>query len=162
MATFGAAFTDNYNDMKYTILTLGFLLTTLVSAWSQSAPAQPAASSNDPAARAATDALVAKYNLNADQAKQMYTIQARKQRNLAQIADLKTSDPALYQTKMKSVQTGTLASIRRILKTKEQVDLFEKTKVEVRNQRAIKQKELMGKGAKKAEIEAALLDIYAE
>jgi len=49
------------------------------------ASAEKNASPNDAAARAATEQLVAKYTLNADQAKQVYAIQQRKQRNIAEI-----------------------------------------------------------------------------
>jgi hypothetical protein len=117
---------------------------------------------NDQEVRKGTEALVAKYNLGADQAKQMYTIQLRKARNMADIAALQNSDPALYRTKVKNVQSGTLASIRRILRSKEQVELFEKTKAEVRVLHSKKQKELTAKKASKEAIEDALLAIYAE
>lgn len=117
---------------------------------------------NDPEIRKATEALTAKYQLNADQAKQMYTIQVRKAKNLAQIGSLKSSDPALYRAKVQNVQKGTLANIQRILTTKDQVALYKKTQSDLRVQRNKKQKELVGKNASKEAIENALLDIYAE
>jgi flagellar basal body L-ring protein FlgH len=117
---------------------------------------------HDALAREATEKLVAKYSLNADQAKQMYRIQLRKLRNNADIAGLKASDPARYQAKVKSVQKGTLASIRRILQTKEQVDIFQKTQSDVRGKKSEKRKALMLQNASSAETEAAMLDIYAE
>ena len=117
---------------------------------------------NDPEIRKATEALTAKYQLNADQAKQMYTIQVRKAKNLAQIESLKSSDPALYRAKVQNVQKGTLANIQRILTTKDQVALYKKTQSDLRVQRNKKQKELVGKNASKEAIENALLDIYAE
>jgi hypothetical protein len=117
---------------------------------------------NDQEIRKATEALTAKYQLNADQAKQMYTIQARKAKNLAQIESLKSSDPALYRAKAQNVQKGTLANIQRILNTKDQVGLYRKTQSETRVLRNKKQKELVGKSASKEAIENALLDIYAE
>lgn len=117
---------------------------------------------NDPEIRKATEALTAKYQLNADQAKQMYTIQVRKAKNLAQIESLKSSDPALYRAKVQNVQKGTLANIQRILTTKDQVALYKKTQSDLRIQRNKKQKELVGKNASKEAIENALLDIYAE
>ena len=116
---------------------------------------------NDQEVRKATEALTAKYSLNADQAKQMYTIQLRKQKNTAEIAALQNSDPALYRAKAQNVQKGTLASIRRILNTKEQVELYQKTQSEVRVLRNKKQKELAAKASKEA-VEMALLAIYAE
>jgi len=118
--------------------------------------------SNDQEIRRATEALTAKYKLNADQAKQMYTIQLRKAKNIAQIAAFQNSDPALYRAKMQNVQKGTLASIRRILNTKAQVDLYQKTQADLRVLRAKKQKELSTKKASKEAVEIALLAIYAE
>jgi hypothetical protein len=143
--------------MKHILVLLFAILSGLSSATAQST----APVSND-AARTATDKLVAKYTLNADQAKQMYTIQERKQRNMAQIESLKTSDPVLYRAKVQSTQKGTLNSIRRILNNKAQVNLFDQTQRDVRNNRAEKQKELMVQKADKATIEAALLDLYQE
>jgi len=145
--------------MKQIAFLLFFLAGT--GLWAQKT--QTALSASDEAtARAATEQLVAKYKLNADQAKQMYTIQARKLRNMAAIESIKTTDPALYLAKKQSVQDGARISIRRILNTKEQVDLFEKTKVETRTRQAEKRKEMMQAGASKQEIEAAVLDLYAE
>lgn len=147
--------------MKHILFLLFFLSTVALTAQKVSnAPTVSAA--DDALARTATEQLVAKYQLNADQAKQMYTIQARKLRNLASIESLKTSDPAHYRAKLQSVQNGTLASTRRILQTKEQVALFDKTKVETRTRQAEKRKEMMLQGASKDAIEAAMLEIYAE
>lgn len=145
--------------MKHFAILLCCLFTGFFAANAQSPAPQPAA--ND-AARAATDKLVAKYTLTADQAKQMYTIQVRKQRNQAQFQSFKDSDPALYNAKMQSLQKGTLNSIRRTLRTKEQVALYDKTQREVRNQRAEKRKELSIGNASKATVDAAMLDLYAE
>jgi len=145
--------------MKHFAILLCCLLSGFFTANAQSLPPQPPA--ND-VARAATDKLVAKYTLTADQAKQMYTIQARKQRNLAQFESLKSNTPAQYTAKMQSLQKGTLNSIRRILRTKEQVALYDKTQREVRNNRAEKRKELSVLNASKESVEAAMLDLYAE
>jgi preprotein translocase subunit SecF len=117
---------------------------------------------NDQEIRKATEALTAKYQLNADQAKQMYTIQARKAKNLAQIESMKSSDPALYRSKALNVQKGTLANIQRILNTKDQVALYKITQSDLRVQRNKKQKEMVGKNASREAIENALLAIYAE
>ncbi|MBV6442425.1 MAG: hypothetical protein DYG98_19735 [Haliscomenobacteraceae bacterium CHB4] len=141
-----------------------FFITTL-TAPAQEVKAMPPSGnipSNDAAIREATDKLVAKYTLNADQAKEMYAIQQRKQRNLDEIASLQTSNRSLYLAKLESLQKGTLAGIRRILRTKEQVELYNKTQTEVRNQRSIKRKELSVKNLSKEELQAALLEIYAE
>lgn len=152
--------------MKQLLALAFFLMVVSVGASAQKVEAKPpsdnADSPADAVAREATDKLVAKYTLDADQAKQMYTVQQRKQRNLGQIAPLQTSNRSLYLAKLESVQKGTLASIRRILRTKEQVDLYQKTQTEVRTQRAVKRKELTGKNTSKEDMQAALLAIYAE
>lgn len=147
--------------MKHFTALLLLIVTTAfqVSAQSAATPVDPA---QETAAREATERLVAKYQLDADQAKQMYTIQLRKQRNTAEIAGFKTSDVALYRAKVKSLQKGTLASIRGMLHTKSQVDLYQQTQITVRTQQSDKRKELMLQQKSKEEIEAALLDIYSE
>ncbi|MEI6412008.1 MAG: hypothetical protein WCR52_21635 [Bacteroidota bacterium] len=145
--------------MKLYIVLLLSLFAGMFTANAQS-PA-PASVSTD-IARSSTDQLVAKYKLNADQAKQMYQIQVRKQKNMAEIAVLKGSNNALYREKVQHVQSGTLSSIRRILKTKEQVELYAKTQREVRSNRAAKRKELTVKKSSKEEIEDALLEVYSE
>lgn len=132
-----------------------------VSAQHASSAAAPSAA-DETTAREATDRLTTKYHLDADQVKQMYTIQLRKLRNAAEIAPLKSSNAALYHAKVQSLQKGTLASIRRIMHTKEQVDLYQKTQTGVRIQQSDKRKQLMLQQASKEEIETALLDIYSE
>lgn len=117
---------------------------------------------DDTTARQATEQLTAKYSLNADQAKQMYGIQIRKLRNLAEIERLRTENPALFRAKLESIQRNTIAAIRRILRTKAQVGIFKKTQDEVRLLRAARRKELAQKGATKEAADAALLEIYAE
>jgi hypothetical protein len=122
----------------------------------------PATSPIDAIAREAAEKLVKKYALNADQGKEMFAIQQRKLRNMSEIDSLKTSNRSLYLAKLESLQKGTLASIRRSLRTKEQIDLYDKTQKEVRTQRAEKQKEFAGKNASKEDVKAALLEIYIE
>ena len=117
---------------------------------------------DDAAARTTVQQLTAKYGLNADQAKQMYGIQARKQRNLAQIEPLQASNQALYRAKLESVQHGTSASIRRLLQSKAQLDIFQKTQADLRSQRGKIRKEMSAQGAAKEAIELAVLAIYAE
>jgi hypothetical protein len=131
----------------------------------EAAPAAPAAAAtgvNDSEVRKATDALVTKYSLTADQAKQMYTVQLRKAKNLAQIESLKSTDPALYYAKVQNVQKSTLSGIRRILNSKEQVAIYQKTQSEIRVARSKMQKELTVKKASQQEINAAMTSIYAE
>ena len=116
----------------------------------------------DTEARKNTEALVTKYSLNADQAKQMYQIQQRKNRNMAEIAPLQITDPVAYRAKLGNVQQGTWVSIRRILNTKEQVDLYQKTQSELRGLRNAKRKEMTAQKASKEAVENAILAIYSE
>lgn len=117
---------------------------------------------NDADIRSATEALTVKYSLNADQAKQMYQVQQRKSRNMAEIAPLQNSNPDLYLAKLGNVQQGTTVNIRRILNNKDQVAIFQKTQAELRGQRNAKRKELSAQKASKQVIEAAVLAIYSE
>lgn len=146
--------------MKKTLFLLLFTLFAIAAnAQKQENQAAPL---SDQEIRQVTATLTDKYKLNADQAKQMYTIQVRKQKNLASIAALQASDPALYRVKLQNVQSGTLASIRRILNTKEQVTLYSKTQGEMRAKRNKTQKEMQSAKAPKEAIDTALLAIYAE
>jgi hypothetical protein len=81
---------------------------------------------------------------------------------MAEIAGLQSTDMAMYQAKSQNVQTGTWESIRRILNTKEQVELYRKTQGEIRGLRNAKRKELTKQKASKEAIESAVLAIYAE
>jgi TolA-binding protein len=117
---------------------------------------------DDAAIRKVTEQLTEKYNLSADQAKQVYQIQQRKNRNLTEIAVLQQSNQAQYQAKVRNIQEGTLANIRRVLNSKEQVDVFQQTQAEVRGLRSAKRKEMTAQGASKEAVEAAVLAIYAE
>lgn len=126
------------------------------------ASAQQIASGTEQEIRRATDALSAKYHLSAEQTQQMYDIQARKAKNFAEIAPFQSSDPERWRAKARGIQTGTLASIRRILQGQEQIELYQKTQGEIRALHNQKHKEMAARQASKAEIDAALLDIYAE
>ncbi len=152
--------------MKKSFFVLFLLLGAAISMQAQKVEAAPAAPGvtgvNDVEVRKATEALASKYQLNADQAKQMYTVQLRKAKNLAQIESLKSSDPALYLAKVQNVQKSTLSGIRKILNNKEQVELYQKTQGEIRVARNKMQKEMAAKKASQQEINAALIGIYAE
>lgn len=148
--------------MKHLTALLFFVATIAFQASAQHASSFTPTSAQETAAREATELLTAKYHLDADQAKQMYTIQMRKQRNTAEISPLKTENPAQYRAKVQSLHKGTLASIRRVMHTKEQVELYQNTQISVRTQQSDKRKEMMVQQASKEEIETALLDIYSE
>lgn len=145
---------------------LFFLLLILQSSTALNAqktePSMPLLATNDQEIRQATEALTAKYTLNTDQAKQMYRIQLRKAKNLADIAAFQNSNPALYRAKSQNVQKGTLASIRRIFNTKAQMDLYQKTLAEIRLLQSRKQKEMTTQKASREAIETALLAVYIE
>ncbi len=147
--------------MKFSALLLSLFMAQMLMAQS-GAPEPRKTGQIDPALQAATEALVAKYSLNADQAKQVYQIQQRKNRNMAEIAALQASDLALYQAKLSNVQKGTWTSIRQVLNTKEQVDIYRKTQAELRGLRNAKRQELTEQKAARETIEAAVLAIYAE
>jgi hypothetical protein len=153
--------------MRHTlILFLGLLFTSFAYAQSAEDAATPAEADRvaeiPDSVREAAARLVEKYSLDADQAIEALTIQVRKQRNLAEIAPLKQSNSPQYFNKLKSVQRGTQASIRRLLKTPEQRDLFQKTQVEQRYLRAEKQQALQAEGLSALAIEEAVLAIYFE
>lgn len=149
--------------MKKLIFSFFLLLSGSIALNAQkAASATPTPSASDLEARKTTEALTAKYGLSADQAKQMYTIQVRKQKNMAQILSVKDTDPALYLAKAQNVQKSTLVNIRRILQSKEQVDIYQKTQSEIRGLRALKQKEMAAQKASRSAIETTLLGIYAE
>jgi hypothetical protein len=117
---------------------------------------------DDSTARAATNKLIEKYDLNADQAKQMYGVQVKKNQSVSEITFLKESNKPLFINKLQMLQAQTAANIRRILKSKEQVTLFQKTQQEIRDKRAVKKAEMTRQNYKKEEIEWALLEIYDE
>ncbi|MCC6463254.1 MAG: hypothetical protein IT260_22485 [Saprospiraceae bacterium] len=149
--------------MKQSIL-LGLFLSAAALLGAQSpivtAPS-PAPVSRDPA-RLATEALQRKYQLDQAQTQTMYTIQRRKFRNLAEIEPLKAGNPALYTSKTSSIQRGTQASIRRMLNTPAQWELYNQTQAEQRIQRQAKAEALKAQGADQASIDAAVLSIYLE
>jgi hypothetical protein len=143
-----------------------FILAITNAAGAQKVESKPPAGSHvtaaDSLARVATEQLITKYGLNADQAKQMYAVQQRKQRNLSDIAPLKAGNIDQYLSKLDNLQKGTLANVRSVLRTKEQVELYQATQKDVRNQRAAKRRELVQSNATKEEIRIALLEIYTE
>lgn len=135
-----------------TILSLAFLLAAWASIQAQTADA----------AREAANQLIQKYGLDTEQAAEARTIQERKQRNLAEIEPLKTSDPVRYRAKLESIQQGTHASLRRLLTTPEQRAIFQQTLSEQRRLRAEKRLALEAQGKSQPEVEEAVLEIYLE
>jgi hypothetical protein len=146
-------FTSKFQIMNYRIIP--FLIVFCV--FSTISEAQEAET-----VRAATEALSLNYSLDADQVKEAYRIQWRKQKNMKEMEGLINSNPAYYNGKLQSLQAGTLHSIRRMLKTKEQLALYDATQRDIRAQRAATQKALSKLQARKIDMESALLAIYAE
>ncbi len=154
--------------MRYTIfLFLGLLASSVACAQSTddaTPPIDPTdleTETTDPAREAAAR-LTEKYSLDTDQTAEVYAIQLRKQRNLAEILPLKTQNRPVYLNKLSSIQRGTQAGIRRLLKTDAQRDLFQQSMADQRRLRAEKQRELQAQGASALAIEAAILEIYFE
>lgn len=114
------------------------------------------------AARAATEKLAAKYQLNASQAKQAYRGQLQKLNNMQEIAPLRDSNLSAYIGKMQGIQEGALNSLRRVLTTNEQIALFEQTQKDLRLRRAEMRQNMMRQNASALEIELALLDLFVE
>ncbi len=110
-------------------------------------------------AQAATDKLASVYQLDDSQKAEMLTIQQRKARNLSEIAGLASTDKATYVQKLKAVQYGTDASIKRML-NKEQMEVYYE-QVKIKRQ---KDAELMSKmkaeGKTPQEIQEALAQPY--
>jgi hypothetical protein len=147
-------------------LLLFFLIASAAPAFAQTAADPRVDASKIPAdsaaATAATEQLASKYDLDPVQKTQMQAVQQRKYDALTEFESFKTTDPALYRRKMKSLQSGTLASIRNLMRTREQIALYRKTQSDIRKQRSAKQEELATQKASKEMLEEALLQIYAE
>lgn len=107
-----------------------------------------------------TEKMVAFYELDANQTKQMQVIQARKYRNLAEIASLEATDRQLYLKKLKSIRQGTLASTKRLLR-KDQLPKLQEVMMERRKQESAVIKSLKAEGKSKEAIEQALLEMEA-
>ena len=112
---------------------------------------------NNSTAQKATDELVKVYDLDADQAKEMLVIQERKVRNLKQISGMKTTEVKKYRHKHRAIQQSTDASIRRML-TEEQMKVYEKRRMELREKRAAEVTKLKESGKTLEEIEDTLIE----
>lgn len=143
--------------MKYSLLIATFLLAFIGNNF-----AQQSTGNVEIQARTITEQLAAKYNLAENQIARMQKIQERKLKNTAEIEALKTTNLEKYYKKVGSLQKGTLKSIQMMLSTPEQKATFSKTQADVRQQKAVKRKELLKQGITHKDIENALLDIYAE
>jgi cysteinyl-tRNA synthetase len=103
-----------------------------------------------------------KYDLDEGQQARALKIAQRKSKQLTQIAPLKETNPKKYYAKLNSVQEGTLASIKSILSTPEQLAAYQKTVVAMRSKRAEAKRQLKASGASKAEVAQQLILIHEE
>lgn len=113
---------------------------------------------NSAEATKATHELAKVYELTSKQQNEMLIIQMRKQKNLAEIASLETSDPELYSRKVAAQYEGTQASIVKLL-TPAQKEIYRKRQAERRKKVAVKTKELRAQGKSKSEIRKAAAEI---
>ena len=120
--------------------------------------AQAVEKAKDPKVQAATDEMVALYNLDEQQTTKMYTIQERHFRNLSEIAAYETQDPQLFLKKKRSVRDGLEGSIKRML-NEEQMKVFNAQLLERRKKESELIKQLKASGATKEEIQIALLGV---
>ena len=134
--------------MKNTILSFVFLLlASLAFGQSEKSPAQQM-----------TDRLTEKYGLTPDQQAKMLTIQERNFRQLAEIEDLKKSNPTLYIQKMRALKMGMDGSVKRILR-EDQLAIFRQEKIAFRKQKSTIYSEMKSKGATQQQIDMRLCQL---
>lgn len=97
------------------------------------------------------------YQLNDQQVEEMYTILERKERNLAEIAELEQSDYRIYLEKKGIIRKHTEGSIRRFLNDDQRRIQYQQ-QAEYRIATSNMIKELQAAGKTKAEIELILLE----
>ena len=101
--------------------------------------------------------LTQRYQLNDQQIAEMYTIMERKERNLAEIAELETTDYRVYLEKKRIIRTHTDGSIRRFL-NEDQRQIQREEQLAYRRTTSDMIKKLQAAGKTKAEIELILLE----
>ncbi len=112
-------------------------------------------------AQSATEKMTQLYNLNQKQQGEMLKIQERKYRNLAEIEPIKMSNAPLYQRKIQSIQTGNNASFERIL-TAEQQKTLRQQQLQLREKKAVANKEMKSSGASQQEIDKKMMELNLE
>ena len=113
------------------------------------------AQSDQAEVRQATDAAVSTYQLDEEQAEEMYAIQERRFRNLASIEALRQADYNLFLQKKNSIREGTMASIRRLLR-EDQMEAFKEQLISRRQKEAALAQQLKTEGATREEIQLAI------
>lgn len=105
----------------------------------------------------AVEDLATRYNLDQAQLKEMYTIEERKERNLAEIAPLEATDYREYLVRRQTILRHSEGSIRRFL-TQEQRLVQDRERAAYRLETSNLIKEYQRQGKTKAEIEQLLLE----
>ncbi len=139
--------------MKHTLLSLSFFLLA-GGLFAQTATDKTPAQKD-------TEALVAAYQLNDDQAADMLKVQQRKYRNLKEIEPLMNQDVKLYLRKLRALVSANEASFRRILNDEQLASYNQKLK-ELRQRKAQLYKELKAAGASQFEIDKKLIQLDLE
>ena len=116
------------------------------------------AQQEEDAARKATDEAITLYQLNEQQAEEMYQIQKRRFRNLASIEELRQSDYPFFLQKKNSIREGLMASTKRLL-TEAQMEIFNQQLAGRRKKEAAVVEEMKQEGATKEEIQIAIWKI---
>ncbi|MFT4971455.1 MAG: hypothetical protein ACI9JY_000654 [Saprospiraceae bacterium] len=112
-------------------------------------------------ATATTAKLTPMYTLTDVQVSQMQVIQERKYRNLSEIEGLKSTDREKYILKLRSIQTGNDASIKKML-TENQRIIFDQKKVENRTTMAVQYKQMKGDNLSKEQTDDKIIALEME
>lgn len=139
--------------MKNPIFCLVFLFCAFVATAQNATEKTPA--------QTATEKMTQLYNLNQKQQGEMLKIQERKYRNLAEIEPIKLSNAPLYQRKIQSIQAGNNASFGRIL-TAEQQQTLRQQQLQLREKKALANKEMKSSGASQLEIDEKMMELDLE
>ncbi len=108
-----------------------------------------------------TDKLTSIYSLSADQQIAMEKVMVTKHRNLTEIKELQTKNPALFDQKLKTIAYGTEMSMRRIL-NQDQLRIFRDQLNLQKKQKADAVSNMKKAGATDEEIKKAIQAIILE
>jgi hypothetical protein len=112
-------------------------------------------------ATAITTKLTKMYTLTDAQVAQMQVIQERKYRNLSEIEGLKSTDSEKYILKLRSIQTGNDASIKKML-TEDQRVIFNQKRVANREMMAVEYKQMQAAKLSKAQMDDKIIALEME
>lgn len=119
------------------------------------------AQKNTDAAKAVTEKLTTVYSLTDTQVAEMQVIQERKYRNLSEIESLKDSDREKYILKLRAIQTGNDASIKKML-TEEQRAIFDQRRVANREMMAVQYKQMQSENLSKDAMDDRIIALEME